>query len=83
MMNLPNLLTKLHRPPLPPHLAHRPHLIERLNQGLARSHKLTQIVAPAGFGKTTLLSQWTDDLHAQRAPARGDGQQEVSASTTA
>src|SRR5262249_17766773 len=34
----------------------RPRLIDRLNQGLQR--KLTLISAPAGFGKTTLVSEW-------------------------
>jgi len=34
----------------------RPRLIERLNDGLHR--KLTLISAPAGFGKTTLVSEW-------------------------
>lgn len=34
----------------------RPRLIERLNEGLHR--KLTLVSAPAGFGKTTLLSEW-------------------------
>ncbi len=34
----------------------RPQLIARLNEGLHR--KLTLIAAPAGFGKTTLLSAW-------------------------
>ena len=34
----------------------RPRLSERLNEGLHR--KLTLISAPAGFGKTTLVSQW-------------------------
>jgi len=34
----------------------RPRLLERLNEGLHR--KLILISAPAGFGKTTLVSQW-------------------------
>jgi ATP/maltotriose-dependent transcriptional regulator MalT len=34
----------------------RPRLIERLNEGMHR--RLTLICAPAGFGKTTLLSEW-------------------------
>ena len=34
----------------------RPRLIDRLNAGLHR--KLTLISAPAGFGKTTLVSEW-------------------------
>jgi LuxR family maltose regulon positive regulatory protein len=34
----------------------RPRLIERLNESLQR--KLTLISAPAGFGKTTLVSEW-------------------------
>jgi len=34
----------------------RPRLVERLNAGLHR--KLTLVSAPAGFGKTTLLSEW-------------------------
>jgi LuxR family maltose regulon positive regulatory protein len=47
------LLTKLNRPRLPDNLIHRPHLIERLKQGLNR--KLTLISAPAGYGKSTLI----------------------------
>ncbi|MAT96969.1 MAG: helix-turn-helix transcriptional regulator [Anaerolineaceae bacterium] len=50
------LHTKLFRPPIRPSLVPRPHLIEKLNQGL--HHKLTLISAPAGFGKTTLVSEW-------------------------
>jgi LuxR family maltose regulon positive regulatory protein len=37
-------------------LVSRPRLVERLNAGLDR--KLTLVSAPAGFGKTTLLSEW-------------------------
>jgi LuxR family maltose regulon positive regulatory protein len=40
-------------------LVPRPRLIERLNAGLDR--KLTLISASAGFGKTTLLSEWVAD----------------------
>jgi LuxR family maltose regulon positive regulatory protein len=36
----------------------RPRLIDRLNAGIRSGHKLTLISAPAGFGKTTLLSEW-------------------------
>ena len=49
------LATKLYIPPTRPELVPRPRLIERLNAGLHR--KLTLISAPAGFGKTTLLSE--------------------------
>ena len=52
------LRTKLFIPPLRPNLVPRPHLIDRLNQGLQAGHKLTLISAPAGFGKTTLVSEW-------------------------
>jgi LuxR family maltose regulon positive regulatory protein len=55
-MPTPILATKLFIPRLRPHVVSRPRLIERLNEGLHR--KLTLISAPAGFGKTTLVSQW-------------------------
>ena len=55
-MTTPLLTTKIYIPPIRPELVSRPHLIERLNAGLHR--KLTLISAPAGFGKTTLLSEW-------------------------
>ena len=50
------LTTKLYVPPPQPRVVLRPHLIERLNEGLRR--KLTLISAPAGFGKTTLVGEW-------------------------
>ncbi len=55
-MSTPILATKLYIPPPRPHVVSRPRLLERLNEGLHR--KLILISAPAGFGKTTLVSQW-------------------------
>jgi LuxR family maltose regulon positive regulatory protein len=71
-MPTPLLTTKVYIPPTRPDLVSRPRLVERLNAGLlgqsgdqgrlAFARKLTLISAPAGFGKTTLLSEWTGDL---------------------
>lgn len=55
-MSIPVLATKLYIPPPPRKAVLRPGLLERLNAGLHR--KLTLIAAPAGFGKTTLVSAW-------------------------
>ncbi|PKO15701.1 MAG: helix-turn-helix transcriptional regulator [Chloroflexi bacterium HGW-Chloroflexi-10] len=52
------LLTKLYIPPARLKVVVRPRLIEQLNEGLFASRKLTLISAPAGFGKTTLASEW-------------------------
>ncbi|MBI5033876.1 MAG: hypothetical protein HZB51_25435 [Chloroflexi bacterium] len=54
------LVTKLHIPPASPRLVSRPRLFARLAEGM--THPLTLVSAPAGFGKTTLLSEW---LHAK------------------
>lgn len=58
-MSTPILATKLYVPRPRPKVVTRPRLIERLNEGL--HHKLTLISAPAGFGKTTLISEWVAD----------------------
>jgi LuxR family maltose regulon positive regulatory protein len=50
------LTTKLYIPHPRSNRVSRPRLVERLNAGLDR--KITLIAAPAGFGKTTLLSEW-------------------------
>ena len=50
------LATKLHIPRSSPKIVPRLHLVERLNEGLHR--RLTLISAAAGFGKTTLISEW-------------------------
>jgi LuxR family maltose regulon positive regulatory protein len=52
------LRTKLTVPPLRPSLIPRAHLIKGLNQAPKLGNKLILISAPAGFGKTTLLSAW-------------------------
>jgi LuxR family maltose regulon positive regulatory protein len=52
------LATKLYIPPVRPELVSRPRLIARLNAGLAADCKLTLISASAGYGKTTLVSEW-------------------------
>jgi len=57
-MSAPILATKLYIPPPRSKIVLRPRLIERLNEGLSASCKLTLISAPAGFGKTTLVSEW-------------------------
>jgi hypothetical protein len=48
--------TKLHVPRMRSGMVSRPHLIVRLVR--AREHKLVLLCAPAGWGKTTLLSEW-------------------------
>jgi LuxR family maltose regulon positive regulatory protein len=57
-MSAPILATKLYIPPPRSKIVLRPRLIERLNEGLSSGHKLTLISASAGFGKTTLVSEW-------------------------
>lgn len=52
------LTTKLHIPPPRSNVVPRPRLIERLDEGLRRGHRLTLVSAPAGFGKTTLVTEW-------------------------
>lgn len=58
------IATKLYIPPSRPQVVLRPRLLERLDEGLHR--KLTLISAPAGFGKTTLVSAWCA-AHSERA----------------
>jgi len=48
--------TKLQRPRVGHGLVTRPRLLEQLNT----PHSLTFILAPAGYGKTTLLSTWLE-----------------------
>ncbi len=52
------LVTKLAIPPVRSDVVPRPRLVNQLQLGIQRS--LTLIAAPAGFGKTTLLSTWLE-----------------------
>jgi LuxR family maltose regulon positive regulatory protein len=51
---------RLSRPRLPADVLARPRLLARLKAGL--STPLTLLIAPAGYGKTTLLVQWLATL---------------------
>lgn len=65
------LATKLLTPPPRPNLVPRPHLLARLDEGLG--HRLTLVVAPAGFGKTTLVCAWLAGLPLSRFAAGEEG----------
>lgn len=58
------LYTKLRPPPLRGKRVERSHLLRRLDA--AMDHRLTLVCAPAGYGKSTLLSQW---LQQRQLPA--------------
>jgi len=53
---LPLLQTKTSIPPARQNRVERPRLIEKINAGMKRT--FTLILAPAGFGKTTLIAEW-------------------------
>src|SRR3990172_2922246 len=61
-MSAPILATKLYIPPPRAKIVLRPSLIERLDAGLTAGSRLTLISASAGFGKTTLVSEWVSNL---------------------
>lgn len=56
LQQTPLLLPKLHPPRPTASLLSRERLLARLDGGISR--KLTLVLAPAGFGKTTLVSEW-------------------------
>ena len=58
-----NLLTiKFHRTGTSQKRIQREHLIRSMNNGLENGHLLTLVSAPAGFGKTTCVNAWADQL---------------------
>lgn len=50
------LATKFLKPALAPRAIDRPRLIERLASG--HGARIVTVIAPAGYGKTTLINQW-------------------------
>ena len=54
------IATKLFTPSVRPNLVSRSRLLEQLNFGLQKP--LTLVSAPAGYGKTTLLTEWIASL---------------------
>ena len=58
LLPTPILATKLYIPDTRPNLVPRPRLIKQLTESFSSRGKLTLISAPAGFGKTTLVSSW-------------------------
>jgi LuxR family transcriptional regulator, maltose regulon positive regulatory protein len=81
-MSIPILAAKLYIPSPRSKAVLRPRLIEKLNEGLCENQifgrKLTLISAPAGFGKTTLVSEWVAKfrqslLYRPNIPSDGEG----------
>jgi LuxR family transcriptional regulator, maltose regulon positive regulatory protein len=64
------LATKLFAPTRRPQLVARPRLVDALDTTLDAGHRLTLVSAPAGFGKTTLLSDWLSHLDQRRTRTR-------------
>ena len=52
------LVTKFQVPLSPLDMVARARLFDQLDNGLSRGHRLTLVSAPAGFGKTTLITGW-------------------------
>jgi ATP/maltotriose-dependent transcriptional regulator MalT len=58
---VPLLSTKLYAPPPRPELVPRARLLRRLDDGLQPGVRLVLVSAPAGYGKTTLVSNWLSE----------------------
>ena len=56
----PIIQTKMYRPPILVDFIPRPQLLEQLEGWQQRP--LTLVSAPAGYGKTTLVSSWLESL---------------------
>ena len=71
------LQSKLHIPVLRSSLVRRPRLLARLEAG--RECRLVLVSAPAGYGKTTLVTEWLTDFRLQKG--KGGKRQSSSVAT--
>ena len=69
-MKAPLLTTKLFVPSVQGQLVSRPRLTTRLDEALHQGHKLILISAPAGYGKSTLVSEWVHLSAGKGLPVR-------------
>src|SRR5262249_15237397 len=70
------LATKLTVPSARPGLVPRPRLVERLMRGMWG--KLTLLLAPAGYGKTTVLAEWLATMRLEARDLRLEDEKQVS-----
>lgn len=73
MAKIPFLTSKLAVPPLNRRHIARPRLVETLDTYLMQGSRLVVVSAPAGYGKTTLLSEWVHTsqyIHSQNIRIR-------------
>ncbi|WP_111720718.1 LuxR C-terminal-related transcriptional regulator [Homoserinimonas sp. OAct 916] len=69
-MAMPVLATKLYIPPPRAQAIARPRLVTRTDEGLRSGKRLTLVSAPAGFGKSTLLSEWIAEIQSRQTSIR-------------
>src|SRR5262245_27767640 len=60
MVAIQPIRAKIAIPRMPGDMVARPRLVARLNEGLAS--QLTLVCAPAGYGKSTLISEWLQQM---------------------
>ncbi|MEA1976705.1 MAG: LuxR C-terminal-related transcriptional regulator [Chloroflexota bacterium] len=58
---LPLLTIKFYVPPVRANIVQRTRLVQQIESGITSNYKLTLVSAPAGFGKTTLISAWGNE----------------------
>ncbi len=70
---LPLLTTKYYVPPVRANIVQRTRLVQQIETGITSNYKLTLVSAPAGFGKTTLISAWGNETRIPIAWVSLDG----------